>query len=79
MLNKNLNWKPAVEIFSQISGWIVGPIVLALIAGKNLDTYFGTKPIIFLCLVGLGFLVTCLGMYRVVKKYIKEIKNISEK
>ena len=43
-------WKPAVEIFIQISGWIVGPIVMALVFGKMLDTRYGTKPIIFLFL-----------------------------
>ena len=77
MVNKNLNWKGAIEVFSQISGWIVGPIVLALIIGKSLDTHFGTKPVIFLCLAGFGFLVTCFGMYKVIKKYIKDIKDIS--
>lgn len=73
---KKLNsWVPAMQIFSEISTWIVVPIILALIGGKALDAHYGTKPIIFLCFAGLGFLVTCFGMYRVVKNYIKKLKD----
>ena len=76
--NKNLNkgnnwWKPGVEIFTQVSGWIAGPIILALIAGKALDTHFGTKPWIFLGLTGIAFLISSFGIVRVVAKYIKDI------
>ena len=77
---QNLNsegpwWKPGMQIFSEISTWIVIPIVLALIFGKMLDTRYGTKPVIFLVFAGLGFLVTCLGIYRVMKNYMKKLKD----
>lgn len=77
---KNLNtggpwWKPGMQILSEVSTWIVAPIVLALIFGKMLDTRYGTRPIIFLIFAGLGFLVTCFGMFRVVKNYIKNLKD----
>lgn len=80
---QNLNnndpwWKPGVEIFSQVSVWIVVPIILALVFGKMLDAYYGTKPIIFLVLAGLGFLFSCFGIIRVVRKYIKEMKNLAD-
>jgi len=68
-------WKPAMQILGDVSTWIVVPIVLALIVGKALDSRFGTKPIIFLCLAGFGFLVTCFGMFRVIKNYIKKISR----
>ena len=42
-------WKDGVQIFTQVSVWIVVPILLALFVGKSLDAHFGTKPIIFLC------------------------------
>jgi F0F1-type ATP synthase assembly protein I len=74
-LNKGPWWKPGMEILSEVSTWIVAPIVLALIFGKMLDTHYGTKPVIFLCLTGFAFLVTCLGMYRVVKNYIKKLED----
>jgi F0F1-type ATP synthase assembly protein I len=77
---KKLNtWAPAMQIMSEISTWIVVPIVLALIAGKALDTHFGTKPVIFLSLTGFAFIVTCFGMYKVVKNYIKKLKDIEKK
>lgn len=71
-------WKPAVEIFSEISTWIVVPIVLALVGGKALDAHYGTKPIIFLSLAGFGFLITCFGIFRIVKNYIKKLKEIEK-
>ncbi|OHA43743.1 MAG: hypothetical protein A3G59_01680 [Candidatus Taylorbacteria bacterium RIFCSPLOWO2_12_FULL_47_20] len=75
-LNKGNNWwKPGVEIFTQVSGWIAGPIILALIAGKALDTHFGTKPLIFLGLTGVAFLISSFGIVRVVSKYMKDIEK----
>lgn len=74
-----VNWKPGVEIFTQISGWIVAPIVLALVLGKSLDARFGTRPVIFLILAGIGFLFSCFGIVRVVKKYLQKIKDLAEK
>ncbi|MCX6751798.1 MAG: AtpZ/AtpI family protein [Candidatus Nomurabacteria bacterium] len=72
-------WKPAVEIFSEISTWIIVPIVLALVGGKALDAHYGTKPIIFLSLAGFGFLITCFGIFRIVKNYMKKLKEIEKK
>ena len=77
--NKKLDWKTALELFSQVSSWVVAPIVLALIFGKMLDARFGTEPVIFLILAGAGFLITCLGIVRVVKNYIKKLKDLVEK
>ncbi|MBU0998846.1 AtpZ/AtpI family protein [Patescibacteria group bacterium] len=71
-------WKPAVKLFSQVSTWVVAPIVLALIFGKMLDAHYGTKPIIFLILAGLGFLITCFGIFRVIKDYIKKLQEIEK-
>lgn len=75
---KNSNWASALEIFSSISGWIVGPIIVALGAGKYLDTYFNTKPIIFIIFAAFGFLITCVGIVRVTKNYIKKLKSIDK-
>ena len=77
--NGNPWWKPGVEIFSQVSGYIVLPIIIALIVGKNLDTHYGTKPVIFLVLAGIGFLFSCFGIVRIVRKYIKEMKDLADK
>jgi hypothetical protein len=78
--NENLGgsgpwWKPGVEIFSEISSWIVVPIVLALIAGKALDSRYGTKPLWLLLLAGLAFIVSSYGIVRAVRNYARKIKN----
>lgn len=72
-------WKPGMQIFSEISTWIVAPIVLALIFGKILDTRYGTKPVMFLLLAGIAFLFSCFKIVRVVKNYMKELKDTEKK
>jgi Kef-type K+ transport system membrane component KefB len=69
------SWVPAVQVFSEISTWIIVPIVLALFIGKSLDAHFGTKPLIFLISVGLAFLFSCFGIVRVVKNYMKKLQD----
>lgn len=66
-------WKPALTVFSQISGWIVVPLLLALIIGKKLDTHFGTAPWIFLGATALGFAVSSFGIVRTAFAYIRDI------
>ena len=67
-------WKPGMQILSEVSTWIVVPIVCALIFGKMLDTHYGTKPVIFLIFAGLGFLFTCFGIWKVMKDYLKKMQ-----
>lgn len=78
-LNKSAWWKPGIEIFSRVSGWIVAPIIVALVIGKSLDTYFGTQPWIFLTFAALGFLFSCVGIVHVIKDYMKKLKEIEQK
>jgi F0F1-type ATP synthase assembly protein I len=68
-------WKPGVEIFSQVSGWIAGPIILALVLGKYLDGRFETKPWIFLGLTGFAFFISSFGIVKVVSRYMKKIQD----
>ncbi|MFA4975131.1 MAG: AtpZ/AtpI family protein [Candidatus Paceibacterota bacterium] len=85
--NKNNNlsrqngiwWKPAVEIFSEISTWIAVPIILAVIGGKALDERYGTKPYLLLVLSGVAFLFSAYGIVKAVKKYAAKIKKEEEK
>ncbi len=74
-MDNNQWWKPGVEIFTKVSGWIAGPIILALIVGKYLDTRFGTKPWIFIGLTSLAFLISCIAIVRVVGKYMKDMEK----
>lgn len=71
-------WKPAIQIFSEVSTWIAVPIILAVIGGKYLDNYFGTKPWMLLISAGIAFGISSYGIVKAVKKYAETLKN-SEK
>lgn len=62
-------WKPAIEIFIEISAWVVVPILVALVVGKQLDAHFETRPWIFLGFAATGFLISSIGMIKAVLKY----------
>ena len=68
-------WKAGVQVLSEVSTWIVVPIVCALVFGKMLDAHYGTKPKIFLVFAALGFLVTCYGIYKIMKDYMKKLQE----
>jgi F0F1-type ATP synthase assembly protein I len=68
-------WKPGMVILSEVSTWIVAPIVLALIAGKALDNHYHTKPYFFFILIAVAFLVTVYGIVKAVSNYMKTIKD----
>ena len=72
-------WATGVEMFSQISMWIVAPIVGALVVGKSLDAHYGTKPWMFIGMAGLGFLVTLIGIVRIVLKYVRQMEKDARK
>ena len=67
-------WKQGVELFSEVSTWILVPIILALITGKALDNHFGTKPLWLLVLAGLSFLISAYGIVKSVRKYTDKNK-----
>ena len=71
-------WKPGMQILSEVSTWIVAPIVLALVGGKALDNHFHTKPYLFFACVGLAFLVTAYGIVRAVRNYMKTLREIEK-
>lgn len=68
-------WKPGVEVFGQVSAWVVVPIVLALIIGKYLDGLYGTKPWIFLSFSCVGFLISSFGIVLTATKYMRKISK----
>lgn len=76
--NKKPWWEPALEIFSQVSGWIVGPIIFSLIVGKYLDGEFDTKPWIFLGLTAVSFVVSTYGIIKIGGRYMKEITKLDK-
>jgi F0F1-type ATP synthase assembly protein I len=73
--NNKIWWKPAFEIFSEISTWIAVPVIIAVIAGKALDTHYGTKPWILAGSVVIAFLISSYGIVKAVKEYAAKIKK----
>ncbi len=71
-------WEPAVEIFTQVSGWIAGPIILAMIVGKVLDNHYNTKPWLFIGFSGLAFIISSYGIVKAVTKYMKKFSSETE-
>jgi F0F1-type ATP synthase assembly protein I len=73
--NKELWYKPAMMIFANISGWIAGPIILALIVGKWLDNKYDSDPWFFIGLTGVAFFISIFGILKILMKYIKDIEK----
>lgn len=68
-------WQPGLLLFGKLSGWIAGPIIIAVFLGKWLDNKYGTEPWLFLITVGLAFVLSSFG---IVKDALKEMKRIEE-
>ncbi len=69
-------WQPALLMFSRMSGWIIGPVVLAIFLGKWLDEKYHTEPWLFLGCVGLAFIISMAGL---VKDAFKEMEKLDKK
>jgi F0F1-type ATP synthase assembly protein I len=72
-------WQPALLMFSRLSGWIVGPIILAIFLGKWLDRRYDTEPWLFLTCVGVAFVISMVGLVKdamgEIDKFNKEDQN----
>ena len=77
--NNKIWWKPAFEIFSEISTWIAVPIILAVIAGKALDDHYNSKPWMLIGFVIVAFLISSYGIVKAVKQYAARIKKDDDK
>ncbi|MCX6785879.1 MAG: AtpZ/AtpI family protein [Candidatus Komeilibacteria bacterium] len=68
-------WQSALVIFAQVTGWIAGPIILALFIGKWLDQKYSSAPWLFLLCIGLAFIISSVGIVRITLDYIKKIEQ----
>ncbi|MFA6048042.1 MAG: AtpZ/AtpI family protein [Parcubacteria group bacterium] len=69
-------WQSGLVLFTKLSGWIIGPVLLGVILGKWLDRKYGTEPWLFLVTVGVAFF---LSMFGIVRDSLREMKRIEEK
>ncbi|MEA3399548.1 MAG: AtpZ/AtpI family protein [Patescibacteria group bacterium] len=72
---KKLWWKPAITIAINISGWVAGPIIIALFLGKHLDKKYDTAPWIFIGLTIIAFIISITAIWKILKKYLDSINN----
>jgi len=72
---KNPWWQPGLILFGRLSGWIAGPVILAVILGKWLDRKYGTAPWLFLLSVLVAFGISIFGIVRDATCEMKRIKK----
>lgn len=68
-------WQPGVFLFVRLSGWIGGPVLIAIFVGRWLDRKYDTDPWLFLLSVGVAFAVSTIG---IVKDSLAELKRIEK-
>jgi len=69
------NWlKPVLIFYVKTTSWIIFPLLLGVLGGSYVSKSVGSQ-IIFFIFVILGFLITCLGIYREIKNYKKSLEN----
>jgi len=73
--NKAPWWQPTLVLFVKLSGWIIGPVLVAIIVGQWLDRKYHTKPWLFLLAVGVAFILSMIG---IIRDTVKEFKKIEK-
>lgn len=73
--NDNPEWQAGLQIFFELSGWLVGPLIAALFLGQWLDTKYQTKPWLFLLTTAIAFAITCIGIVLKTIQFIKQIES----
>lgn len=68
-------WQPGMELFLRLSGWIGGPVVVAVFVGKYLDKKYDSAPWLFLGCVGISFVISMIALIYIGFKEIKKINN----
>lgn len=70
---KEAKWIKGLALFSELSAWIIGPLILAIIIGKELDAKFAASPWLLFLSIAIAFIVSMFGL---AKKAIIEIKKL---
>jgi len=68
-VKKSNDWlRPVLFFYGKVTGWVVGPLILALVARRM---FWPESEVTILLIV--GFLITIYGIYTEIKKYKKQI------
>lgn len=68
-------WHRPMKLFGELTGWIAGPIIIALFVGRRLDDRYHTEPWLFLLCVGFAFLISNIAIVKKTLQYIKELET----
>jgi len=64
-----------MAFFTQATGAIVVPLLIALFVGRHLDQKYQTAPWIFLGLTMIAFGLSCLALVIMSRKYLAQIEK----
>jgi|GEM_PF-952812 len=70
--------KPVLIFYAKTTSWIIFPLLLGVLGGQYVSKSVGSQ-VLFFVFVMLGFLITCLGIYREIKQYKKGLDPTSLK
>lgn len=70
-------WHDALYVFSKITGWIVGPVLIALFVGKYFDKKWGTEPYAFLGFTIFAFVISLIAMIKILYTHAKSLETKS--
>ncbi len=62
-----------MRVFTRISAWIIGPVLVSAFIGRYLDTKFGTTPWILGVGLAISFTISMIMIVKIAKKYDTEI------
>lgn len=69
-------WQPAIELFAQVSSWIVFPLLCGIFGGKWLQEKWGHEPWIYIGCVAIAFIITNIALLKITIKAAKKMQDI---
>jgi F0F1-type ATP synthase assembly protein I len=70
--------KPVLIFYVKTTSWIIFPLLLGVLGGQYVSKSVGSQ-VLFFVFIMLGFLITCLGIYREIKQYKKDLNKNESK
>lgn len=71
----NREWQPYLGLFINLTGWLAGPIIAALLLGRWLDGRYGLKPWGTLGCIGVAFIISNIGIVKESQRLMREIEQ----
>ncbi len=68
-------WTDSLVFFSRISGWIVGPVLVAFIAGEIVSDKWPMLSWLTFLFIGLAFAGSCIGIARETFAHLRKLKQ----